>query len=185
MPEFLTEALVLKKDNFGESDGLVYFYTEKLGKAVVKAKGLKKILSKSNSHLEPLNFVDVRLVSGRNGYFQLIDVLPSERQFFSYAIKKSPDDLAKFLRLADFINDFTFEFQPDFSLWQALKTAVERNEPENKINRQMLKILGFDPQFAMCHFCGRSGAAFFSKAEHIFACRKCVSQLNKSEVLLI
>lgn len=185
MPEFLTEALVLKKDSLGESDGLIYFYTEKLGKAVVKAKGLKKILSKSNGHLEPLHFADVRLVSGRNGYFQLIDALPSEHQKFIYSLKKFPDDLMKFLRVAEFINEFTFEFQPDFSLWQALKAMMEKNEPEHKINRRLLAILGFDPQFSQCHYCGKDGTAAFSKTDHIFVCRNCVSQLGKNEVVLL
>lgn len=185
MLEHLTEAIVLDKEDIAETDGLIFLYTEKMGRVVAKARGLKKMLSKSNCHLEPLNFVDVRFVSGKNGYFQFLDAMPSENQKFIRKIKKSPEDLAKFLEIRDFIKETTFDLQPDFYLWQIIKKIFQENPPKQKIYRALLTVLGFDPQFAECGACNKEEVAYFYKHDHMFLCRECSSKIPKNEVILV
>lgn len=183
MVEYFTEALVLNKKDFGETDALVYLYTEELGKVVAKARGLKKIISKLNPHLEPIHFVRIRLVGGKNGYFQAVDTL-SFKKDLKKEIKNSPEKLAKFLRIAEFIDNMTFEFQPDFKLWHTIKKIFSSDIAEIQAYRFILKDLGFDPESAECG-CGSKKAEFIEKSDHYFLCGSCASNYPENKLLLI
>lgn len=174
MLEHYTDALVLDKKDFNESDSLVYLYTEKLGKVVAKARGLKKILSKSNAHLEPLNFVKVRLATGRNGHLQLIDALSFKKEI-TKEIKNSPERTQKILRFLNLISEMTGEFQADTRLWQVIKKIMETDYEERQINQGILKMLGFDMQYAECGICRSKEIKYFYKKDHTFLCEQCVS----------
>jgi DNA repair protein RecO len=172
MNEYLTDAVVLDKENAGELDSLIYLYTKDLGKVVAKAKSSRKITSKLSGHLEPLNLVKVRLVE-KNG-FQAVDAL---------ALKKFS---AKFLRVAEFIKEMTFECQADLKLWLLIKKILAKPEIEEKIiYRSLLKALGFDPKFAECANCRKKEAYAFSPEEQKFLCRKCSMKIPKNEVIFI
>ncbi|MDI6717616.1 MAG: DNA repair protein RecO [Patescibacteria group bacterium] len=172
MTEYYTEAIVLKKENFNDTDGLVYFYTDELGKVVAKARGLKKILSKSNPHLEPLNFVKLRLVSGKNGYLQIIDALSFNTKI-TKKIKNSPEKLLKLLRLADFIKETAPEMHRDQYIWHAIKKVVANNYDEHIIYRLFLKIMGFDAEYANCIICYGKNPHYFFKEDQSFICKSC------------
>ena len=178
MIEYFTEALVLDKEDSGEIDGLVHFYTEELGKVTGKARGVKKMTSKLNAHLEPIHFVKVRLISGKNGYFQIADTLSFKKEL-KKEIKNSPENLAKFLRISRFIKDMTFEMQTDFGLWQAIKKIFSSNAEEFLAYRLILKNLGFDPEYAACDFCGNKKISYFHQQDHNFLCQKCASPCTK------
>ncbi len=186
MIEYYTEALVLGKEDVNEADGLVYFYTKDLGKVIGKAKGVRKMTSKLNAHLEPFNFVNVRLVSGRNHYFQIADAL-SFKTDLTKKIKKSPQNLSIFLRIIDFIKEATFELQPDFNLWQTINKMVSSDIKETSAFRLILKELGFDPEFAECGLCRNKNIVYFLKKDQIFLCEKCghSSKIPENELILI
>ena len=89
-------------EHFTEADSLITFYTKDFGKVVAKAKGAKRIVSKLSAHLEPLNFVLVRLIEGRG--FQIADALTINNQSL---LRRTPTDLKKikcFLRPMRFEN---------------------------------------------------------------------------------
>ncbi len=179
MIEYYTDAIILDKEELNENDSLIYLYTEKLGKVVAKAKGLKKILSKLSAHLEPLNFVKIRLVSGRNGYFQVVDALPHNEEV-KEKIKSTPEDLIKFISLAGFIKEMTFELQQDLFLWQVVKKIIETDINEKEAKLFIIKALGFDPKFAQCENCANKDIKYFNKKDHIFLCQPCVNLILKS-----
>ena len=62
MKEYFTEAFILDIQEKGEFDSLITLYTRDFGKIMAKAKSIKKIVSKSAGHLQPLNFANVRLI---------------------------------------------------------------------------------------------------------------------------
>lgn len=188
MNELFTEALVLDKKENGELDAVIVFYTENFGKISAKAKSLKKITSKLSGHLESLNFVNVRLIekkrlpSGRQG-FQVADALTVNRQ---PELRNDPDVLAKFLRIIQFIKTTTFELQPDQRLYSAIKKIMFAKYDERQIYRLLIKILGFDPEFAACHFCNNEKTEYFLKEDGIFLCRQCGgSKIKENEIVLI
>ncbi len=169
MIEYSTKALVLDAENINELDKLVYLYTEELGKIVAKAKSARKITSKLAAYLEPLNFIRVRLVE-KNG-FQIVDALNFGR------ITVSPQNLA----ISRFIKEMTVEFQPDKKLWRFIRQSAKRNFSY----RPLLKIFGFDPDFARCHICDGRHVIYFFKKDQIFFCRQCSSKIPKDDVILI
>ncbi|OGM91768.1 DNA repair protein RecO [Candidatus Wolfebacteria bacterium RIFCSPLOWO2_01_FULL_38_11] len=184
MTEYITEALVLDKEESGEMDGLITLYTEELGKVVCRAKSIKKSVSKLNGHIEPLNFVLSRLIE--KGSFQMVDALTIESNI---DLKDNPEILAKFLRILGFLKTMTFEFHPDLRLWAAIK-KIFKERAANDYNEKLiygafLKIFGFDPEFASCALCHRKEAAAFVKSEHLFLCNNCTSKVPQNEIILI
>lgn len=156
MQEWLTEALVLDKEDSGELDSRVFFYTKELGKIIARATSARKITSKLNSHIEPLNLVKLRLVGERN--FQIADAL---------AVNKFPYQV---LPLLSFIKEMTLEGEADERLWLAVKSNLATGKIDYK---PLLTILGFDPQFASCLFCGRR-PEYFETREMAFCCQSCL-----------
>lgn len=188
MVEYFTQAIVLGREDLNETDSLVYFYTEELGKVTAKARGLKKPLSKSNPHLRPLNFVEARFVAGRNGNYQLIDALPVNYTS-GYSEEKdknlSFEDSIKLLKAAEFVKEMTFDFQQDLHLWHGLKKAITSNLEEKVIYRLLLKILGFDLEHASCVVCHSLDLAVFHKKDHVFLCGEHSLRAGENEVILV
>jgi len=174
MTEYFTSALVLDTEDSGELDKSIYLYTKELGKVVAKAKSIRKITSKLAGHLQPLNFVRIRLVE-KNG-FQVTDALDLER------IKPSQQALA----VLQFIKEMTFELQPDKNLWFLIKKTFQDLKNNKKISyRPLLGVLGFAPDFSRCNVCASKFVAYFSKTEQVFLCRRCSSKVPKDEIILI
>ncbi|MDP3015152.1 MAG: DNA repair protein RecO [bacterium] len=172
MIEYSTKSLVLDEENINELDKLVYLYTEELGKVVARAKSARKITSKLAAYLEPLNFIRVRLVE-KNG-FQIVDALSFDK------IAASQQNLA----ISQFIKEMTAELQPDKKLWRFIRQSAEKNFSY----RPLLKILGFDPDFARCHICDSPSVVYFFKNDQIFFCQRCFlrgSKVPKDEIVLI
>ncbi len=189
MLEHYTEAISLGNKTNKEIDAQIVLYTRDFGKVMAKAKSARKMTSKLNGHLQPLNFVNARLIE-KNG-FQIVDALTADGGHF----ERSSENLAKFLNIAEFINEMTFELHQDLRLWQAIKKIFSHtgeNLSEKIIYRGLLKILGFDPEHASCVVCGNSRVDYFSKTEHVFLCAKCAclpvgtaGKIDKNQLSLI
>ncbi|EKD23936.1 MAG: hypothetical protein ACD_81C00140G0001 [uncultured bacterium] len=183
MTEYYTEAFVLDKEDFKEHDGMIHLYTEELGKVSARARGLKKILSKSSAHLEPLNFVRVRLMQMKSGYFQIIDVLPHHEVSVTEK-KKSQQHWGILFAMATFINKMTPELHPDQYLWNMIKKIAGVEVDEATMYQFLLKAFGFDPQYAVCNACQHSDVHYFLHDDHGFYCKGCASNIGSNAVLL-
>ncbi len=64
MRTFRVDGIILKRQNIGEADRIITVLTKDLGKIQVKAKGVRKIVSKRASHIEPLNVCTLSLYKG-------------------------------------------------------------------------------------------------------------------------
>jgi len=62
---YKTEAIVLKRDNFSETDRLVTILTPHHGKIRCIAKGIKRIHSRKAPHLELFNVISAFIVNGK------------------------------------------------------------------------------------------------------------------------
>jgi len=174
MIEYITNALVLDYEDWGEFDKSVYFFTKDLGKIKAKAKSARKITSKLSGHLQPLNFIKVRFVE-KNG-LQITDALTLDRV--------KPSEIA--LAVLDFIKEMTYEFQPDKNLWTLIKKTFQDIKNNRKISfRPLLEALGFAPKFAQCAVCENKKVAYFSKTEQVFLCEKCALKVDKNELVLV
>lgn len=83
-------AITLSRRDFRERDQQINFYTKEIGKIRVVARGVKKIISKNSSALEPFALLEIDLAPGRGVTYvtraQAVETFPSLRS-----------DLRKFL----------------------------------------------------------------------------------------
>jgi DNA repair protein RecO (recombination protein O) len=63
---YRTEAIILKRSNFGEADRLLTFFTPHRGKLRAVAKGARKPSSRKSGHLELFSHTRLLLARGRN-----------------------------------------------------------------------------------------------------------------------
>lgn len=183
MHEHFTEALVLDNQDKGELDALITLYTRDFGKVIARSKSVRKITSKLSGHLQPLNFINARLIE-KNG-FQIVDALTIDAMPNFSNNPKNPEILKKNLNVAKFINDMTYELQEDSRLWQAIKKIFASNFEEKIIYHGILKIIGFDPKFAICAFCHKNETRFFIKMDHSFLCQNCGLKMSQNDVVFL
>ena len=165
MLEYVSEAVVLDREENGDLDAVSFIFTKKFGRLRAKAKSVRKITSKLASHLEPGNLSQVRLVE-KNG-FQITDALKQTR------LGIAPPDLY-------LLNQLLPEAEPDFLLWEALVGK--------KFDWQtILKILGWDPTLGRCEVCLKIAPDFFHLKKLDFVCERCSasSRIPKSEVIYL
>lgn len=65
MRTYKTEGIVIKRRNVGEADRLLTVFTRDHGKAVIKAKGIRRIPSRRSAHVELLNQSVLTLYQGQ------------------------------------------------------------------------------------------------------------------------
>lgn len=153
--EYFTQAIVLDKEPVGEADARVFLYTKILGRVTAQITSARKITSKLNSHLEPLNIVAVRLVKKNN--FQVADALK---------LSSLPVDKLEILHL---IKEITPEVEADANLWKIITFPITSAITEDEV----LQILGFDKKFAFCQNCGSKNNLSFSTADLCYFCSIC------------
>lgn len=163
MREYVTEAIVLNREENGDLDSRVSLFTRQFGKLIAKAKSARKITSKLSAHLEPGTLTQVRLVE-KNG-LNITDALSRSRINIGFP------DLYK-------LNMILGEAEPDRKLWQILK--------EEKFSwKEVLKILGWDPDFAACGICGKEGNLKFFIETQEFFCRACLKSEMEQKLIYL
>ena len=122
-----TEAIVLKTADLGEADRLLTIYTKEFGKIQVAARGAKKLESKLRYHLEPLSYILLILVNGKN--LKIVKDAALKDQFLS-----TRNDLEKIkiaYKIVDIINELIAGEEKDEDVWNLiLETfmAIERDK---------------------------------------------------------
>lgn len=168
MIEFFTSGIVLDKSTADEDDGFFVIFTEDLGKIYGQATSSRKIISKLSPHLEPASFSKLRLAQKAPGsVFKIVDALVEIRQ-----------PKIKIIKMLHFVNQMTPTFQPDRSLFNFLKEKITSKRPNDDWLKDVLKILGFDPYYATCDYCGCQEVAYFVNQDIIFLCRSCVQKTS-------
>jgi len=123
MNEYLTDAIVLGRDDLNEFDSRVDLYTERYGRLRAKAKSIRKSTSKLAGHLEPLMLSRVRLVDKND--IIVVDSLSMDRFEF---LRSSSQAFQAGLRLLDFFRQNILEGEQDLVLWHWLKNSLTTGE---------------------------------------------------------
>lgn len=164
MQEFVTDAVVLNSNKYLNGDRGVDLFTRDNGRIQARVKSGFKTISKLSPHLDVMNLVTVRLVKKTN--FKVTDALLKDR----FAGKRN--DLEQFSEALDLIFLIRLlvpPMLPDKELWRFFITGLR----ESIFNRKMfLRALGYDPEFASCHFCERD-VKFFFAPDQFFICQRC------------
>lgn len=176
MREYLTEALVLDKNEVNETDLVVDLYTKELGRIKAKVTSGQKITSKLSPHLEPLTFALVRLTE-KNG-FVVADALTQD---YLKHFRVSPVYFAKSLKFLSALKELIYSEEIDPNLWFWLKKTLAKREI---FYSQFLKILGYDPKLAECQKCQSRFIKYFLVESQTFFCRNCGFKIPQNTLLL-
>ncbi len=163
MQEYVTDAIVLRKDPLGDLDGRYTLFTKQFGKIRCKAKSSRKITSKLAPHLEPGILAKVRFIETKGT--QLIDALKFERTTLS---------------LGDvyFLSQLLPDAEPEPALWDLL---VDKKFSWSTA----LAILGWDPEGAECIICGEKQPRYFFITHQEFYCRMHALKAPRDAVISI
>ena len=164
MQEYVTEAIVLGKQPSRDCDSRYALFTRRFGKLTAKAKSARKITSKLAGHLEPGNVVRVRLIE-KNG-LQITDALKETRLWVS------AEDCA-------LLSDILPEGEPEPALWANCRAGIF-------VRRDILRTLGWDPEYATCSVCGSLTLFSFYIPSQEFFCKNCsASKLGGNGIFLL
>lgn len=150
---YRTDAIILRRADFGEADRLLTVFTPNRGKLRLLAKGVRKITSRKAGHIELFTLSNLLVARGRTW-----DIISQAEIVEAY--RPLREDLSKTSQayyLAELIDRFTEEHDQNEPLYQLLALAlahVSLMEDAFLILRyfemRLLSLTGFQPQL---HFC--------------------------------
>ena len=111
-----TEAIILKSADANEVDRLLIVYSQKLGKISISAKGVKKLESKLRYSIEPISWVQMILVEGKN-ILILKDAIIKD-QFLN--IKNDLEKIKIAEKLTDLIDEAIVGEERDEDVWKLI-----------------------------------------------------------------
>lgn len=154
-----TEAIVLKRHDFGEADRILTLYTPDRGKQRAIAKGVRRITSRKSGHVELFVHAQVLLAEGRN----LHVVTQAETV---NAFRGLRDDLARAsyaYHVAELVDRFVEEDLPSPATFQFLRDTLDelaQSDQPSFVARffelRFLGLLGYRPELFFCARCGES-----------------------------
>jgi DNA repair protein RecO (recombination protein O) len=145
-----TEAIILKSADSNEVDRLLTIYSEKLGKINISAKGVKRLESKLRYSIEPISYVQMILVEGKN--FLILKDAVVLNQFLN--IKKDLEKVKIAQKLADLIDEAIVGEEKDEDIWKLVLHVLKTIEDDkanlksiiSDFQRHLIKLLGYNPE---------------------------------------
>lgn len=153
---YRTEAIILRRTDFGEADRLLTLWTPRYGKLRVIAKGARKTSSRKAGHVELFNRAELQLATGRN-----LDIVTDAQVVDSY--KRLHEDLKRVsyayyvAELVDRLTHENDENRPVYDLLAATFAALDRSDVLDLVVRyfelHLLNLLGYRPYLFNCANC--------------------------------
>ncbi len=199
-----SQALILNRSAYRESDSLVIVYTKDYGKMSLVARGTKKIQSKLAGHLEPMSLADILIIKGRG--FDYVGSALTRDAFLN--LKDNLNKLYYAGQAIRWFNRLVKEDQPDERLFFLLGRWLEvlDNYPSEEFTKEngelffiffVLKLmgeLGYKPEMYECLNCREKvspGKNYFNLKNGGLVCGECLEKerlaqgINQAELLLI
>ena len=141
-----TEGIILKKAGLNEVDRLLTVYTKELGKVLVSAKGVRRLESKLRYSIEPISYVKLILVEGKN--FLILKDTVLKNQFLK--IKKDLEKTKIAKEIADLIDEAIAGEEKDENIWKLILN-IFKDLNTGKIDlkefqKNLIELLGYDPE---------------------------------------
>jgi len=189
---FNIQGIILKRDDFRETDSRVLVYSREKGLLELIARGTKKAKSKLAAHLEPMSLVEIMVIKGKNydyvgsalardSYRNLkedYDKIVSAGKVLrcvSDAVKTHEIDENIFFLLIDFLSSLNFT-----------KVVIdEENLLAEFFILKLMSLLGYQPILNICMSCGKSdwsSKAYFNVRKGGLECERCVSVLPEERI---
>jgi DNA repair protein RecO (recombination protein O) len=153
---YRTDAIVLRRSDFGEADRLTTVYTPHLGKLRLLAKGVRRPVSKMAGHLELFTHTRLLVAKGRS-----LDLITQSETIDSFLPLR--EDLLRTTYAhysVELLDRLTPEQMEDYPLFGSLLITVRRlaeeRQPEIAVRMyetSLLGHLGYRPQLQHCAQC--------------------------------
>jgi len=150
------EGVVIKHQNWGETDRLLTIFTRELGKIRSVAKGVRKPRSRKAGHLEPFTRTSLLLARGRDLF-----ILTQAEAVDTYNDIK--DDLVKLSYasyVVELLTSFTYEGEENRDLYRLITNTLSRLDKGDEISVlihyyeiRLLDYVGYRPQLKNCIHC--------------------------------
>ncbi len=154
---YSTEAITLKRMDFGEADRILTVLTPHYGKLRLIAKGVRRTTSRMGGHLEP--FAHSQLLVARGRDLDLVTQASTVEPF--RRLRESLDRVSFAYHLAELVDAFLQdrdEHSEVFSLFRDALAALSRGEVAERLvarhfELHLLSAVGFRPQLTSCLGC--------------------------------
>lgn len=154
---YRTEAIILRRADFGEADRLLTILTPGFGRRRVLAKGVRKIRSRKAGHLERFMRTSLLLARGRE-----LDLISQAEVIAAHPhLREDLQRSALAHYAAELAEAFAPEGEESHALYALLAETLERLDTEPDLQRiiryyelHLLEIAGFRPQVEHCVGCG-------------------------------
>lgn len=186
---YRTEAVVLKRSDFGEADRLLTLYTPHLGKIRAIAKGVRRPTSRKGGHVEL--FVRSRLLLARGRDLDIITQAETVEPYLPLRTDLWRVTYACYV--AELLDAFTAEGEENQALYDLLVEALAWLCEESDLDRAMrfyelalLEYAGFRPELFACVRCQaeiRPEENFFNAGEGGIVCARCGSLQPAGEAI--
>ena len=152
--QFRTQAIILSRRDFGESDRLLTLFTPDHGKIRAIAKGARKPTAKVSGHVELFARSDVMIHKGRN-----LDILTQAELLDAYlGLREDLGRGAYANYVAELLDRFTADEEEDdgelfLLLHQTLSRIADADDPRlaaRFFELQLLDLVGFRPELEEC-----------------------------------
>lgn len=195
MPVVRTDlpALVLDSYDYGESDKIVVFFCQDVGRISALARGAHRSKKRFVNKLEIFTFLQISYSKSSAGSLFMLDEAELVNSFISLRT-----DLTSYL-VASIIREYmlltTRETSDDDQLFQlalwALHSLDKRIDQKQVLALFMIKlfdVLGYRPDFSICQSCGAATAGLqevlFNVQSGTMICKKCSSGSEHGRRLL-
>ena len=153
---FRTEAIVLRRIDFGEADRLLTLYSREYGKLRAIAKGARKPQSRKTGHVELFMRSKFLIAKGRD-----LDIITQAETVESYAALR--DDLLRVSHASyavELLDRFTVEGDHHTGIYDLLADTLERFADTDALRLaaryyelHLLALTGFRPRLYQCVSC--------------------------------
>jgi DNA repair protein RecO (recombination protein O) len=156
---YRTDAIILRRADFGEADRLITVFTPERGKLRLLAKGVRKTTSRKAGHVELFMLTDLLVAHGSTW-----DIISQAEIVEAYReLRENLDKTGHAYYLAELVDRFTEEHDPNAPLFELLAVTLARlnhlDEPFITLRYfelHLLSLTGFQPQLHFCVTCGEA-----------------------------
>lgn len=176
---YRTEAVILRRHDFGEADKLLTIYTPWFGKMRVLAKGVRKPTSRKAGHVEL--FTHSRLLIAKGKSLDIVTQAETINAFLPIRVELALTSYSYYV--AELVDRFTEDGEENRRLFDLLVNALswlgDAEDTDLLLRYFELRLLdycGYRPQLQQCVRCTQplgGKAAFFSFEEGGVVCPDC------------
>lgn len=178
---YRTEAIVLRRTDFGEADRLLTLFGRERGKFRAIAKGARKPQSRKTGHVELFMRSKFLIAEGRD-----LDIVTQAEMIAAYAELR--DDLVRATYasyLVELMDRFTVDDEPHRDMYDLLVLSLEALAGGDDMlllaryyELRLLSLTGFQPRLFNCVNCGQAieeQDQYFSAELGGFLCPDCLA----------